>query len=296
MIDVWDACVIGAGPAGCTAAVQLARDGFGVILVEKEPVVGGLIRHAWRVENCPILTGQPGGAQVAKLLEEHIERWSIPIRRARVRSVERTGSASFRIESDGGVLEARAVIVCVGTVPKVPDFAVAGDVGLRFYPCDVPGDAKRAAVVGGGDAAFDYAISLAERGIEPVILVRSPRPRALKRLQDEVAARGIEVRLDAAVLRVERRKNSVRILLRTGEAVNADSVVIAIGRTSAAEGIALPSGIERSERSGLPMSSGLWLAGDVWRGRIRQMSIAVGDGLAAAMEAAEFLRESGGVP
>jgi len=78
--------------------------------------------------------------------------------------------------------------------------------------------------------------------------------------------------------------------------VNADSVVIAIGRTSAAEGIALPSGIERSERSGLPMSSGLWLAGDVWRGRIRQMSIAVGDGLAAAMEAAEFLRESGGMP
>jgi len=297
MKDVWDACIVGAGPAGCAAAVQLTREGFKAILVEKGPRVGGLIRHAWRVENCPILAGQPSGAEIAKLLDDHIAKWGIEVHRMEVRAIERTGDERFVIRGGSRELEARAVIVCVGTVPRVPTLAVPDGVKLCFYPCDVHPNAKRAAIVGGGDAAFDYALSLAERGVEPAILVRSNRPRALKRLQNEVESRNIKVHLGAKIIMLEKAGDSVRILLQSkgvDEDILADSIVAAIGRKSARGGVALMFDFKRSERSNLPTSSGIWLAGDVWRGRIRQMSIAVGDGVAAAMEAAEFLRERGG--
>lgn len=296
MKRIWDAIVVGAGPAGCTASIQLVREGFSTLLIEKEPKIGGLVRHAWRVENCPLFKNPIPGLKIASALEKNVKMWGVKLIKADVNAISKTEDGLWLVCADDLKMRAKAVLVCVGTMPKQLDVAVPKNVKLRFYPCEIPRSAKKVAIVGGGDAAFDYAMSLKERKIDPIILVRSNKPRALKRLQDEVKSHSIKVFLDSKITEVEKIGRSVKICIQTRGRIKkilADELLIAIGRTSAIERINLDVELKRSDKSGLLCSGGLWLCGDVWRGKIRQMSIAIGDGLAGAMEAAEFLRTRG---
>lgn len=296
MSKIWDAVVVGAGPAGCTAAVQLAREGFRPLLIEKGSEIGGLIRHAWRVENCPLFKSPVSGLKIASLLENQIKNWRINLMRAEVKNISMSGENYWLVGGDDFEVEAKTVILCAGTNPKAPEISVPKEVKLCYYPCEVPIDAKKAAIVGGGDAAFDYALSLADRNVEPVILVRSDSPRALSRLQDEAKSCSIRVWLETEIIGIEKVNRSIKIHLRTrgrNKSILVDEVLVAIGRKSAIEHIKVKAELQRSDKTGLLCASGLWLAGDIWRGKIRQMSIAIGDGLAAAMEAAEFLRAKG---
>lgn len=293
MKRLWDAIVVGAGPAGCTASIQLVREGFSTLLVEKEPEVGGLVRHAWRVENCPLFKNPTAGLKIARILEKNVKKWGIQLVKADVNAISKTKEGLWIVCADNLKERAKAVLVCVGTMPKKLDIVLPEGVQLRFYPSEVPKSSKKVAIVGGGDAAFDYAMSLKERKIEPIILVRSNKPRALKRLQDEVKAREIKVLLNSEIIDVEKAGSSIKIGIQTGGRIRkilADELLVAIGRTSAIERISLDAKLKRSDKTGLLCCDGLWLCGDVWRGNIRQMSIAIGDGLAGAMEAAEFLK------
>ena len=293
MKKMWDAVVVGAGPAGCTAAVQLVREGFKPLLIEKNSKIGGLISHAWRVENCPLFKSPVSGLKIASLLEGQIRNWRINMVRSEVQKISRAGNNLWIVIGEDFEIKAKALILCAGTVPKAPEFFIPKGSELRYYPCEVSSGARKVAIVGGGDAAFDYALSLADRDIEPAIFVRSDEPRALSRLQGEVKSRGIKVWLGTEIIGVEKVGHSIKINLRTrgsDKNIQVDEMLMAIGRESAIERIRVEAKLTRSDKTGLLCCDGLWLAGDVWRGKIRQMSMAIGDGLAAAMEASEFLK------
>lgn len=296
MKRIRDAIVVGAGPAGCTAAVQLVREGFSPLLIEKGSKIGGLIRHAWRVENSLLFEKPESGLKIASLFEKNIKRWRVELVRAEVKALSKTNDGLWLVCADDLKVKAKAVLVCTGTIPKTLEVAVLKEIKLRYYPCEVPSGAKGVAIVGGGDAAFDFSLSLKERGVEPVILVRANRPRALKRLQDEVFSRGIKALVDVKIIGVEKVGRSIKIDTQTRgrkRTILADEVLVAVGRKGAIESVNLEVELKRSDKTGLLCCDGLWLCGDVWRDRVRQMSIAIGDGLAAAMEAAEFLRMRG---
>jgi thioredoxin reductase len=146
--------------------------------------------------------------------------------------------------------------------------------------------------MGGGDAAYDYALNLASKEFRVIILQRdesSCLPLLKERARAHPAIRimkGVQVRScserDGALEIVLEPKNDSGIL-------SADFMIIACGRAPEDTLMrSLPAGRPHGNREGLP--PGVFTGGDLVRGSFRQAGIAVGDGLAAAMAAARYVR------
>ncbi|MBN2346808.1 MAG: NAD(P)/FAD-dependent oxidoreductase [Candidatus Aminicenantes bacterium] len=282
--------IIGAGPAGIAAAVQLQRGGVDFRLLEKERI-GGLLHEAQRVENFPGVAGGLSGRALAARLRRQLAASGIRAEKARaIRLALRNGR--FAIHTAGGVLTAARVILACGTVPLSPKPPLDPErMQGRLFCSVLPLLRVRGetiAIIGGGDAAFDYALSLAPAN-RVHILVRSERPRALPLLVERCRRqRGIVIHQSCRLTHAEVRQGGARIFLAAqafagghcGE-IACQRILSAIGREPAlhfldADLRAVLPELERSKR--------VFLTGDVGNGRFRQAAIAAASGLRAAME------------
>lgn len=310
--------VVGAGPGGCAAAVQCRRWGLAVRLLERDGCPGGLIRNAHRIENYPGLEPMDGLTFAARLAEQ-LARFEIEIEPRHVTRVRAAATGGSRplgwlLESSEAhgrstTLEAAAVILGVGT--RARPLGIPGEAGLIgravFYEARqllrvLPGP-RAVVVVGGGEAALDYALTLASVGATVRVLMRGAHPRAALRLQEAVAARGtIDLRPGVVPAHILPAPSGVRVDCRatedrggTAASLAADAVLVAVGRESRMDeimpGLGLSGGAER-----LPESQGLCVIGDARRGCLGQAGIAVGDGLAAALRVAEDLAPGAAPP
>jgi thioredoxin reductase len=200
-------------------------------------------------------------------------------------------------------LRARAVIVATGTRGIIPDdipvplsllgsyiYREIADVTPRLVERPPDGAGPMAALIGGGDCAFDYGLNLLGRGCRVTILHRGQRPRALPVLVDRVARSGAaEYRPGVTVGGIERVERGLRLHLKggNGSTLEVDFLMLAVGREP--EDAILAPGLRAALDAGERID-GLHLAGDVRRGYMRQVGIAVGDGLVAAMETAGLLK------
>lgn len=290
------AVIVGAGPAGVAAAVQCSRLGVRPLLLDRTGQAGGLVENAFLVENYPGLERPLDGRALTRRLRADLDRFELGVERAEVLRLEsRAGGLSLR--SDRGELSCRTVIVAVGTVPR--ELGISGERELAgdrlFYEVrellQRRPEAERVLIFGGGEAACDYALTLAARGIQARMLVRASRLRAGGRLAAAVAASPlIQVSTNA---RCESFAAGPRVRVSLGEGATgsedeeADAVLVAVGRRSA-----LPSLLEeKADAGGAGVSHlpGLFLAGDARRGSLGQVGIAVGDGLSAAFELCSYL-------
>ncbi len=71
--------VVGAGPAGTAAAIQLVRLGHSVILADRTGQTGGLVRNAFEVQNSPFTYPPASGQQLALAMQRHLSKWDIPV-------------------------------------------------------------------------------------------------------------------------------------------------------------------------------------------------------------------------
>jgi thioredoxin reductase (NADPH) len=291
MPGVREVVVIGAGPAGIAAATYLGRAGLNPLIFEcSKP--GGLLRNANLVENYPGFSKGITGEELAARFAEHLERLRIEVRKERV-SWLGSSRGAFVIKTDAGRYASRAVIVAAGTLPKAPEIRGAQDLRGKYVFSDlvsVPRAGSRgrtAIVIGGGDAAFDYAISLDERGYDVIILTRSS-PRCLPLLLERVVRSGMELRVGVTVESVERSTDGIKVRCKNRGrplTLSADLLLAAFGRSPNLEFIEP----KLRARIGIPRNPpetavpGLFVAGDVVRGPFRQTGIAVGDGILAAM-------------
>jgi thioredoxin reductase len=279
--------IIGAGPAGIMAAIQLKRSGISPVLLEKEQV-GGLLLNANLVENYPGFPEGVTGEEFVKLMVRHLEYTGIEVEFGEVKTLS-YGSELFLIGEGNGTLSARRVVVASGTRAIIPDDIPFSPslLGCKIFSevKDVPlSNGCKVAVVGGGDCAFDYALNLVSKGCEVSILHRGDRPKALKLLVDRVEKwfdadyiPGVvikEISKGETGLRLHIVKNVERIL-------EVDFLLLAVGREP--QDSFLSHEIREDLESGREIE-GLYFAGDVRRGFMRQSGIAVGDGLMAAMD------------
>lgn len=302
--------VVGAGPGGCAAAVQCRRLGLEVRLLDRDGRPGGLIRNAYRIENYPGLEPMDGITFAARLGEQ-LARFGIEIEPKRVTRVGATETAPA--SAPGWFLETPAA---GGRDVKLEATAVILGVGTRACPLGIPGEAEQVGrtvfyevrdllrelpepravvVVGGGEAALDYALTLASAGAMVRIVVRAERPRAAARLRETVAARRtIELRTGVFPEHILATSSGVRLDLcatddssRAAGSLAADAVLVAVGRESRMDEIV--PGLQPANGEGMvPDHPGLCVIGDARRGCLGQAGIAVGDGLAAAMRVAEW--------
>ncbi len=273
--------VIGAGPAGIAAAIQLARSGHEITVFEPG-TIGGNLWNAGFVENYPGYPGGITGRNLAGLMEEQFGEWDFTIRNAAVTEIRRTGTGylviSDKEEEYGGA------VVCSGTRPRKAGFpgeeelAMAGLLrygiaGMRSWP-----EGGDALVVGGGESSIDLGLSLAEMGLKVTLLHRSDL-RGVKQLLGIVAKEENIIALRGKVTgaRQHGEKAVVGLETESGKEEKAyDLVLVAVGRESS-----LPRLVGMDPLNPPP---GFRIAGDARHGGLGQTAMAVGDGVRAAME------------
>ncbi len=287
--------VIGAGPAGMTAAMQLARCGIPVTLFEKE-TPGGLLLNANWVENYPGFPDGISGPDLVNLFVEQLTRHGVSIRKDNVGKLDWDGDR-FLIQTTSQKWEAEIAIISSGTVPKKPETIVIEsgvEKHIHYHVRELDGaTGLRVAIVGGGDAAFDYALNLAKYH-RVLLLHRGNQAHCLPLLWTRCSeADAVDIRSEIQVLRLINQGSSVALICKQGSeqrevTVGADVVLYSIGRNPNTPFFTetIKSQLDRLS------DQRLFLAGDVCRGRYRQTAIAVADGLLAAMQIDQMLKGS----
>ncbi len=286
--------IVGAGPAGIAAAVQLKRSGIEPLLFE-HGLVGGLLCSANLVENYPGFPHGIGGAELAALFRKQLEHVGVEVHSEKVMALDYAGGA-FSIKTPGREVSAGTVVLASGTQPK--EFTgceiTEGATGKIFYDIAPLREraGRRVAIVGAGDAAFDYALNLAQNN-RVVIINRGGRSRSLPLLRQRVQiSPRIEERTEARIEKIERTGEGLLLHLAApgGEcALVVDSLLVATGRVPQLD--YLRAGL-RSRIGRLQAEGALHLVGDVRQGEYRQAAIAVGDGVRAAMQIFNRSREN----
>jgi thioredoxin reductase len=289
-----DVVIVGAGPAGITAAIQLKRSGIESVLFEGESV-GGLLKNAHLVENYPGFPGGISGSDLISRFEKQLEETGVAVTLEEVTKLDYTDDR-FVATTDRGETVSFAAVIASGTRPKrLADvsFLDGTEDRIHYEVHPIAGIRKKTiAIIGGGDAAFDYALTLSRKN-RVFILNRSDRTRCLPLLFERVEkTKNItylpshpigEVRSDGHTLLIvpDESKAGGKDILR------ADHVIAAIGREPRLDFLG-PSLLKNLDR--LTKKGRLFMVGDVINNVFRQTAIATGDGLFAAMKLSDMLR------
>lgn len=284
-----DTAIIGAGPAGIAAAMQLARYEIYPFVYEAE-TPGGLLFNAGTIENYPGFPKGIEGPELAALFAAGLESSKAVVCPEEVLSVD-YAAGIFRVQADN-VADFSRIVVATGTRPvpldsvefDSPETEAAIDYGIGMIRT-IAG--KSVAIIGAGDAAFDYALTLSKKN-DIVIMQRGEKSRCNDALKRRVSGRERVTLLEnASVEKISREEDGRFALSLCGAGcgslnrMTADHVIAAIGRVP--REIALLPGLTGSIED-LVDEGKLRFAGDVMNGIYRQTSIAVGDGVRAAME------------
>jgi thioredoxin reductase (NADPH) len=292
--------IIGAGPAGIAAAIYLKRAGLRVTLLEKnEP--GGLLRSAYCIENYPGFPNGISGLILARLFVEQLHALGLSITKSTVRHVDYSDT-TFLVETDKEYCTSSALIVATGTIPRqieIQGSASIQDTRLFYDPYAIPlkdnKTKKRVLVVGGGDIAFDYALTLLNCG-HNVTLVSRSLPSCSPLLQSRVLQNGATLHTMCVPEEIVEHRKDIVIRCRQKnhvEEFRADFIVVACGREPNISFLSRTLQQCFENNTGFPHTSisGLYFVGDVSRGTCRQVGVAVGDGIYAAMGVERFLRK-----
>ncbi len=284
-----DVIIIGAGPAGLTAALYAARASLAPLLLEKS-MAGGQMGLTSVIENYPGFPEGIGGPELAMAMEEQAVRAGAELRYDTVLEID---CAGHRVRLHGGWEEAKSLILALGASPRrlnVPGEERFLGRGISFCAtCDgALYRGKRVAVIGGGNSAAEEALYLAGIGCQVLLIHRRDSLRA----EAAVARRVLETPQITPVWNTvttafegENRLAALRLNGDTAEPV--DGAFISIGRDP---DTALLKGQLDMDDQGFIIAgedcktsvSGVFVAGDSRTKHLRQVATAVGDGAVAA--------------
>lgn len=285
------AVIIGAGPSGIAAAIQLKRSGLDPVLLEKNEA-GGLLRNAHWVENYPGFPGGISGRALVRLLEKQLRTTGVEALREEVLDLGlRRGN--FCISTDARTIVTRSVVIASGTSPKKlsgPALSAEVENSLLYEVLPLLRlSGKTIAIIGAGDAAFDYALHLAPKHRRIVILGRGSREGCIPILWARCReCENITLLPNHPVKSIT--KTDGGFLLIHGpdkEKLRVHHLMAAVGRRPSLDFV---SGELRRNMMSLKRQGRLHIVGDAKNGMFRQTAIAVGDGVRAAMEIARRMK------
>ena len=307
-----DLIIIGAGPAGLSAAIYAARAELDYVLIEENFVNGGQIIDTYEIDNYP---GLPGisGMELAEKMAEHAEKLGAEVVNAAVEGLELDGPVK-KVMTDEGTFEAKAVIIASGAAHShlgVPGEEELSGRGVSYCAtCDGAFyRGKTTVVVGGGDVAVEDAIFLA-RGCEKVYVVhRRDELRAVKTLQTALfALPNVEMVWDSNLKSINEgtaengtagKVTSVTVVNKYDQServIDTDGVFIAVGITPRSGFVG--TGIETNAGGYIVAGEncetnipGVFAAGDVRAKQLRQVVTAVADGANAVTSVQRYLLE-----
>jgi len=299
--DFWDSppeikeintIIIGAGPAGIAASIQLKRAGINFILIEKDNI-GGLLLNANLVENYPgFPQGITGPDLVGRFLEQ-LNHLDIDIEMDEVTLADQTDTG-FSVKAIEAEYACKNLIIASGTNARSlganSSRLRSNNIIYEIYDIRNITD-KKIAIIGSGDAAFDYALNLAKYN-KVTILMRTEAPKCLNLLYERAKKneniaiyKGDERDLTGHPERAKREKDLSRDSSSATSGLrmtdNYDHIIAAIGREPNTCFLGERIKNHFLEKTKAP---GLYFIGDLKNGRNRQVAIAASDGIKAAMD------------
>ena len=303
-----DIAIIGGGPAGMAAGLYAARGKRKTLLFEGG-VLGGQIATTGLVENYPGFPAGIEGPDLAMAMHEQASRFGMETRYEPVTGILRDGD-TFVVETDGGQVSARTVIVTAGAEHKkleVPGEAELVGKGVSYCAtCDAAFFKEQVvAIVGGGDAALDEALFTTRYASKVYIIHRRDELRASAILQERAFNHEkIEFIWDTLVERVngDREVTSLTIRnLKTGEVrdLPVSAMFVFIGQVPNSGFIGDMVDLDGGGHVVVNLwmetrEPGLFAAGDLRIDAARQLGSAAGDGITAAIRAEHYLSEKYG--
>jgi thioredoxin reductase (NADPH) len=296
--------IVGAGPAGTSAALWARSMGVSVRVLESGPSAGGQLRQIHFVPSNLAGVAAIPGPELADRLGEQLAGADIEVHYDTVTTALEPGVPAVRCSS-GARYEARALLIATGVRRRHLDVPGERELDGRGVSYSATQDRARFAgedvlVVGGGDAAFENALLLADVGCRVTLAVRGT-PRARAAFQERVAAnRRIEVLESARVIGIEGRNRVESARLETSRGVfelPVAAVVIKVGVVPNTEWCA--GALERDPEGYVLVDDQLgtsaprvWAAGDVARPPLLGFAVAAGQGAMAVAHISATLREA----
>ena len=301
---MYDTIIIGAGPAGMTAALYAARSNLKVALIEGG-LPGGQMNNTSDIENYPGYANI-SGPELAEKMFEPLENLGVEHLYGFVENIEDHGDVK-KVITDDQEFETRTVIVATGSKHRllgVPGEEELNSRGVSY--CAVCDGAffrdQDLLVVGGGDSAVEEAIFLTQFAKTVTIVHRRDELRAQKVLQDRAFANEkINFIWDSVVKEIkgENRVESVVIEnVKSGQVTEHafGGVFIYVGLDPVSD---FTKDLHIQDHAGWIVTddhmktsvAGVFAVGDVRQKDLRQVTTAVGDGAIAGQEAYKYITE-----
>jgi len=296
---MYDVIIIGAGPAGITAAVYAARKKMELLVITED--IGGQAAWSGDIEN---YTGYQfiTGPELAAKFEEHMRKFGIRLKENEtVLEVLKQGSTVL-VKTDKAAYQARAVIIASGKKSK--ELGVSGEKefknhGLTYCAtCDGPlFSGKDVAVVGGGNSALDAALQLIKIARHVTMVNSAPVLTGDAILQQQVSlSASVTVLNKTRVTEVfgDSKVRGIKVLGEgTQESLAVEGVFVEIGLIP---NTAFAPSIEKNELGEIKVSArnetsveGIFAAGDVTDMPEKQIIVAAGEGAKAVLSVFRYL-------
>lgn len=303
-----DLTIVGAGPAGLSAAIYAQRSLLDTVVLEQESV-GGQIILTSEVDNYP---GVPhtDGFSLSDAMRKQAEDLGATITMDRITSIAYDADGkTFTVEGDQGAYVSKTVILAGGATPRHAGFEGEETFSGRGVSYCATCDGmfyrnKQVFVVGGGNSAGEEALFLTRFASKVTMVVRKDHLRAQASVARELQNNPkVEVRFNTSIVKLEGDQLPTQITFRNNlsqelstETFDAGSfgVFVFVGRVPATNLIADLADLDErgyvvSNERMETRTPGLFVAGDIRQKPLRQIITAASDGAVAATSAAAFL-------
>lgn len=295
---MYDVIIIGAGPAGMTAAIYSARQKMKALVLTKD--IGGQTLWSMDIKNY-LGYNVISGMELAEKFRKHIKEYSIEIKEDELVKDIETGREGFAVRTSKGTYQTKSIIVCSGKKPKplgVPGEDRFRGKGVTYcVTCDGPlFSGKDVAIIGGGNSALHAAIQMTEIANKIYLININPELGGEPVLRERVKqSNKVELINGASVERINGSQfvGSISISSdRKKRKIEAQGIIVEIGHTPNVEFADILSKNKDNEiivnnrmETNIP---GIFAAGDVTDAFGKQVIIAAGEGAKAAIAAFRY--------
>ena len=300
---MYDLIIIGAGPAGLSAAVYAARAELDFIVIEGSMMQGGQVLTTYDVDNYLGLPGI-GGFDMGMKFAEHAKKLGVTFVTENVISMEIQKNVKS-VKTDKNTYETKTIIIATGAVHKkagIPGEAEFTGKGVSYCAtCDGAFfKNKVTAVVGGGDVAVEDSLYLSRMCGKVYLIHRRDEFRAAKSLVKKARETdNIEFILDSVVEKIdgENKVRSINIRSKKGATIKTlevDGVFFAVGMQPVTAFV--DKNIEMNEAGYIIAGEdcatnipGVYAAGDIRTKQLRQIITAAADGANAVTSVEKYI-------
>jgi len=303
--NIYDLIIIGAGPAGMTAAIYAARQKINFLILGR--TIGGQVSWSTEVENYPgILKIQ--GSELVKNFQEHLKGYGVGIKQEEVVSVDKQGKV-FVVKTKKNVYETKSVIIASGKSPRklnVPGENELQGKGVSYCAtCDAPlYKDKVIAVIGGANSGLEAALFLSKYAIKIYLLEVLPKLGGDVYLQEKVLKnKKIQVMTGVKIKEIKGENFVTGLKYEKEEKeteLKIDGVFVEVGMITKADftdvkknkwgEIMIFKNLKTFEHN-LTSVDGIFAAGDATNIAFKQIIVAAGEGAKAALAVFNYLNQ-----